>query len=920
MDKTTLQIVISAKDEVTKELQKTKKELKKVSDELKKMQTTAGTASRKTKNELNKVGKEAVNVRGTVKKLIGTFQGLGALRLFGAIGALLALRKAMQLVRSAMFTAAEFESVMSNINTLFDDTGESVAKLEEGIKDMVKSMPVDPKELGSAAYQIVSAGISDTTEALKVLEASGKLAVAGLSTTAESADILTSAINAFSKDGLTAAEISNVLFKTVKAGKTTIAELAQAFGATAPIVAEIGVKFKDFQAATAALTTTGLPAAQAQNALRGAIAGLLKPSGEMEKLFEKIGVKSGRELIETTENLGEAFTKLRDAALQHNISIEEAFGRIEGLNAVFGLTGSVAGAYADTLKAVQSETDLLTEGFLKQQKTMTAQWQLVKNQVNVAMVELGSKVFPIVLGAINSVIDAIANLNKFFKNNIIQIEAVTKSVIALTGAIIILRNQILILSSITAIKTFFVVLSTSIVGTTAVTGSLSLAIGVLQASLLRLLGPVGWVIAGLTAIAGVISVSVVNKINKETRAIQEQGNAYAEQAKQLRDARIEREKIAKEAGDEEEIRVAALQVDEKEAERKINALLNIVEKANQGIARFSEELQDARNRGIEAIVTLQQEGSKRFEKISESIRAVSKDMTSLLNEFDRAQATDVRGVANAFAQAEVRVKKLKEQLIRATDIQQIFDIKTQIKEEEDALARTAGVREEFSEQIAEAQKTAGLSELERAIANFRTKRDIAEQEFNAKKSDLEEEKRLLVEKRELEQTLNEQAIAMARTELEFKLQGIRTEKTEFEKAVKTELDLEQGKITKLELLIGGLEKFRQDATSATSKIVQSAIQAEIDIYNRLASAIAKVSGAGASVAQTVANVQSAVFGPVQNVVQGLGNVTPPFAFSSIGGASTPAINVNVSGTFLSEEAAEKMGDLIIDKLKTNIRM
>ncbi len=488
MDKSTLQIVIKAKDEVSKELRKTQKELGRVSNELNRVKRTARVASVGTKNELAKIGKESDRVKGTVKSLIGTFQGLGAMRLFAAIGALLALRQAIQLVKAAMFTAAEFEKVMSDINTLFDDSGKAVARLEVGIRSMVKTMPVDPKELGSAAYQIVSAGITDTAEALRVLEASGRLAVAGLSTTAEAANILTSAINTFSADALSANEIANILFKTVKAGKTTVAELSQSFGISAPIIAEAGIAFKDFQAATAALTTTGLPASQAQQALRQAIAKLLVPTAEMEKLFEKIGVKTGRELVNTSEDIGDVFGKLKEAADESGISLERAVGSVEALNAVFGITGSVAVSYRNTLNDLNDATDKLDEAFLKQQATMTAQWQLIKNQLNIAMVDLGSRVFPIVLDAVNGMIDAITSLNEWYDRHRILINTgVIPAVVALTTAIIVLKTQVLILSGIAAIGRFFVLWQAGAIAAAIATNTLTASVR----GFLIALGPIG---------------------------------------------------------------------------------------------------------------------------------------------------------------------------------------------------------------------------------------------------------------------------------------------------------------------------------------------------------------------------------------------------------------------------------------------
>ena len=72
MDKSTLQIVIKARDEATKELQQTQKELKKISRELKNMKKAAATASRGTTSELKKVSTQANKTQGTIKKLIAS--------------------------------------------------------------------------------------------------------------------------------------------------------------------------------------------------------------------------------------------------------------------------------------------------------------------------------------------------------------------------------------------------------------------------------------------------------------------------------------------------------------------------------------------------------------------------------------------------------------------------------------------------------------------------------------------------------------------------------------------------------------------------------------------------------------------------------------------------------------------------------
>jgi TP901 family phage tail tape measure protein len=239
------------------------------------------------------------------------------------------------------------------------------------------------------------------------LETAGKLAVAGLGTTEEATDLLTSAMNAFESQGYSAEETAEFLFKTVKAGKTTVAELAQSFGIAAPIIASAGIDLKEFQAATAALTTTGLTASVAQNQLRQATVSLIKPTTEMKDLLEEVGAKSGKELIETAGGLVPALEKLEEATAGDNEQWAKALGSVEALNAATGLLGEQNKAYTETMKAMEGEIVELDEAFQKQMGTFDAQYAILKGKVNKTMIELGNVIIPHLINAMNYLLETI---------------------------------------------------------------------------------------------------------------------------------------------------------------------------------------------------------------------------------------------------------------------------------------------------------------------------------------------------------------------------------------------------------------------------------------------------------------------------------------------------------------------------------
>jgi TP901 family phage tail tape measure protein len=334
--------------------------------------------------------------------------GLGSK--IGTLAAVALPALAIGLGKKAVDAAVEFDTAMRNVGTLIDDNGDSVKQLEEGIKSMVRRVPKSPKELGAAAYQVVSAGISDMSQALIVLEASARLATAGLGTTEEATDILTSAINAFGIDAGDAESVANSFFLAVKSGKTTVAELAQGFGQVAPLANEMGVEFNELIALTSAMTTTGLKASVAYTQIKGAISNLLKPTKEMQDALDLMGVSNVKAKIEA-DGLVSTFQQLKDVAGENDISLAKMFGSVEGLNAVLMATGEVGENANLILEDMAGKTEALDEAVKKQNESYAAQIEMIKSEWNVLLQEAGKVILPILIAAVMALTDLFRSMS-----------------------------------------------------------------------------------------------------------------------------------------------------------------------------------------------------------------------------------------------------------------------------------------------------------------------------------------------------------------------------------------------------------------------------------------------------------------------------------------------------------------------------
>lgn len=314
----------------------------------------------------------------------------------------------------AVKSLVDFEKAMSNVNTLFDDEGQSVEKLSEGINEMLKNTPKSADDLGASAYSIVSAGINEADEALSVLDASQRLAVAGLGETSEATDILTSALNAFNLESRDADVVANRFFLAVKSGKTTVSELAQGFGQVAPLANELGIQFEDLIASASSMTTSGMKASMAYTGIKGALSNLLKPTKEMEEVMGGLGWTTEDLVSQFAEGQGLVPTlrKLANEVDNDQQKLAKMFGSVEGLNAVMMLLNETGDNAIDIQKSMVQNGDALNTAFQKQSETIAFQYEVLKNQLGVAMREMATVIMPYLVSGIQKLTDFIGGLSE----------------------------------------------------------------------------------------------------------------------------------------------------------------------------------------------------------------------------------------------------------------------------------------------------------------------------------------------------------------------------------------------------------------------------------------------------------------------------------------------------------------------------
>lgn len=417
----------------------------------------------------------------------------------GIIGAAVSIPMAM-----ATKSAIEFEKEMGNVSTLVDTTKESITALGDEILGVSKRVPVAISDLTESMYQIRSEGFGGAY-AMELLEKSGRLAVAGLSSATAATKSMASAVRVFGEDGQSATEIADLFFKTVATGRTKMEAINESFGSTAPIVHEAGVSLREFLAGTAAMTNAGNTASEAMVALRGATIALIKPSGEMEEVFRRIGVSSGRELIKTSGGLIPAMKKVGDVAKQTGLNVNDAFGRVQGLTAYTLLTGSLSQQFEQDMKRMGNGVNEIDDAFAKQLGTTSAQLQIAKNNMQTMGIVIGTLLLPALVKMVQAVSPVIEAITNFGRRHRTLASIIFGSIATFGGFMTVLAGGALIIYAVTK----SIMLWKMALGALNVVQNLAaIRTAFLSASLWAQLGVIGLVAAALGLLfAGMISGS-----------------------------------------------------------------------------------------------------------------------------------------------------------------------------------------------------------------------------------------------------------------------------------------------------------------------------------------------------------------------------------------------------------------------------
>lgn len=349
----------------------------------------------------------ARNFAGRFTQIIGTaspaLDSLGSQFIKTGTAMSIGLTAPIVALGAAMASGSEdfrkFELSMRQVTSLMGTVSQNeFKKLSDATLELSTRLGVDAVNAAKGLYEAISAGVPKEN-AITFLEVASKTAIAGITSTKVAVDGLTTVLNAFHLETGKTKEVADAMFMAVNLGKFTFEQLAASMSKAMPLAAQVGVSFKEVLAAAATLTKQGVPVSEAMTQISRAITSIVAPSKEMQAVFAKIGVESGKVLLET-RGLEGALQAIRDATGGVEDDMFKAMRRMEGFRALLGLTGENARVAAEDLAAVTNSTGAMDLAFKEIEKSGARGFESLK----VAMKNLSIQAAEVLAPAIAQIV------------------------------------------------------------------------------------------------------------------------------------------------------------------------------------------------------------------------------------------------------------------------------------------------------------------------------------------------------------------------------------------------------------------------------------------------------------------------------------------------------------------------------------
>lgn len=350
------------------------------------------------------------SVAKTVAEANKKFSGLKAGVAIAGAAIAGATTAAVAFGKTALDSAAKFETGMSNIATLLDgDTAtvnKRIAEMGNDIMDVAKKTGLATDDLSNGMYQIVSA-LGDSADATSQLEVAAKAAKAGGATTVDAINLLSAVTKGYGDtSGEAWSKASDLAFQTVKLGQTSFPELAASMGKVVPIASALNISQEELFGSFATLTGVTGSTAEVATQMKSVFSGLMTPSKQLSDTISSLGYSSANAMLDELGLIG-TLDKLTAACGDDKQAVAKLFSSVEAQTAILALAGAQTENWVQKTEAMAGAADATSKAFEQATNNYKGKLDKMKQVFETFKIKVGNILLPIVTNIVDKAIPKI---------------------------------------------------------------------------------------------------------------------------------------------------------------------------------------------------------------------------------------------------------------------------------------------------------------------------------------------------------------------------------------------------------------------------------------------------------------------------------------------------------------------------------
>lgn len=309
---------------------------------------------------------------------------------------------------------SEYETALAKVGTIADTAAKPLATLSDEIMNLSSQTGIAAADIAEATYSAISA-TGDTANAVSIVAQATQLATAGFASTGDSLSTLTGIMNAYGMQAQDLESVSDSLIATQNLGVLTIGELSSSIGRAISTASAYGVGLSNLETGYIALTKAGISCDESTTYLSSMFSELGDAGSNVGKILTEETGQSFGQLMESGYSLADVLQILYDNCGQDSEALMQLWGSQEAGKASNAIVSQGLQQFNDWLGQVEDSAGTTASAYEKMQATVSAQTDILKNNIQNLGIQLYNSFSPALLGAIEQVNAGISSLSDAFE-------------------------------------------------------------------------------------------------------------------------------------------------------------------------------------------------------------------------------------------------------------------------------------------------------------------------------------------------------------------------------------------------------------------------------------------------------------------------------------------------------------------------